>query len=124
MGIGFSIGHLLIISVTLRACVASMGFVILLIENLTAYVFLDLQESTRGIGVQAVKGILPAESCESRDGSVKYTMVTVSNTVWEDSPFSILSLLSNENCQAACLRIVTVKPLRTKMGRVKSKSFR
>ena len=44
-----------------------------------------------------------AESCESRDGSVKYTMVTVSNTVWEDSPFSILSLLSNENCQAACL---------------------
>ncbi|KAL4602793.1 hypothetical protein ACB092_10G079500 [Castanea dentata] len=44
-----------------------------------------------------------AESCESRDGSVKYTMVVISNTVWEDSSFSILSLLSNENCQAACL---------------------
>uniref|UniRef100_A0A7N2REJ7 Uncharacterized protein n=1 Tax=Quercus lobata TaxID=97700 RepID=A0A7N2REJ7_QUELO len=43
MGIGLSIGYLLIISVTLRAYVALMGFVLSLIEKLTACVFLDLK---------------------------------------------------------------------------------
>ncbi|KAM3736036.1 hypothetical protein ACB098_10G132800 [Castanea mollissima] len=43
------------------------------------------------------------ESCKSRDGSIKYTMEPISNIKWEfSSSFSILSSLTEEECQAAC----------------------
>lgn len=57
MAIGQSYGHLLIISVTPRACVASTGFVLILVEKPFTHAFQDLQVLTRGNEVQAVKGI-------------------------------------------------------------------
>ena len=57
MGISQSYGHLLIISATLRACVASTGFVLILVEKPFAHAFQDLQVLTRGNAVQVVKGI-------------------------------------------------------------------
>jgi len=57
LGIGQSYGHLLIMSVTLRACVASTGFVLTLVQKLIAHAIQDLQVLTGGIGVQAAEGI-------------------------------------------------------------------
>ncbi|KAK7813453.1 g-type lectin s-receptor-like serine/threonine-protein kinase lecrk3, partial [Quercus suber] len=45
-----------------------------------------------------------AESCMSKDESVKYIMQAVPNTVWEDNSFSSLTLLSKDDCEAACLK--------------------
>ena len=53
LGISQSYGHLLIISVTLRSCVASTGFVLTLVQKLIAHAIQDLQVLTGGIGVQA-----------------------------------------------------------------------
>uniref|UniRef100_A0A2N9EHF5 Receptor-like serine/threonine-protein kinase n=1 Tax=Fagus sylvatica TaxID=28930 RepID=A0A2N9EHF5_FAGSY len=43
------------------------------------------------------------ESCKSKDGSLKYTMEEVTNTIWEEDYFSQLSLSVKEDCKAACL---------------------
>ena len=43
------------------------------------------------------------ESCKSKDGSLKYTMEEVTNTIWEENYFSQLSLSAKEDCKAACL---------------------
>jgi hypothetical protein len=44
-----------------------------------------------------------AESCKSKDKSVTYYMKEVPNTKWDDNAYSIQSLLTKEECQAACL---------------------
>ena len=45
-----------------------------------------------------------AESCKSKDRSIKYTMEAVPNTEWEDNfAVSILSLSTKEECASACL---------------------
>nr|POE60095.1 g-type lectin s-receptor-like serine/threonine-protein kinase lecrk3 [Quercus suber] len=45
-----------------------------------------------------------AESCKSKDGSINYTMEPISNIEWEfNNSFSILPLLTKEECRAACL---------------------
>ena len=49
------------------------------------------------------QGNFTAESCKSRNESLKYTMEAASNTVWEGSAFSILQLLQKEDREAACL---------------------
>ncbi|KAF3963000.1 hypothetical protein CMV_012557 [Castanea mollissima] len=45
-----------------------------------------------------------AESCKSKDGSMKYIMKAVPNTVWEDDSFSSLTILTKDDCEAACLK--------------------
>ncbi|KAL4599554.1 hypothetical protein ACB092_11G134900 [Castanea dentata] len=45
-----------------------------------------------------------AESCKSKDGSMKYIMKAVPNTVWEDNSFSSLTILTKDDCEAACLK--------------------
>ena len=102
MGISQSYGHLLIISATLRACVASTGFVLILVEKPFAHAFQDLQVLTRGNAVQAVKGISLQKV--AKDGSINYTMEPISNIEWEfNNSFSILPLLTKEGCRVACL---------------------
>ena len=45
-----------------------------------------------------------AESCKSKDGSINYTMEPISNIEWEFiNSFSILTLVTKEECRAACL---------------------
>ena len=45
-----------------------------------------------------------AESCQIKNGNMKYIMLEESNTVWEDSAFSIMQqILTKEDCEAACL---------------------
>nr|XP_023870715.1 G-type lectin S-receptor-like serine/threonine-protein kinase LECRK3 [Quercus suber] len=45
-----------------------------------------------------------AESCQIKNGSMKYFMLEESNTVWEDSAFSIMQqIMTKEDCEAACL---------------------
>ena len=45
-----------------------------------------------------------AESCQIKNGNMKYIMLEESNTVWEDSAFSIMQQISTkEDCEAACL---------------------
>ncbi|XP_030948336.1 G-type lectin S-receptor-like serine/threonine-protein kinase LECRK1 [Quercus lobata] len=45
-----------------------------------------------------------AESCKSKDESMKYIMQAVPNTVWEDNSFSSLTVLTKDDCEAACLK--------------------
>uniref|UniRef100_A0A7N2LUY5 Receptor-like serine/threonine-protein kinase n=1 Tax=Quercus lobata TaxID=97700 RepID=A0A7N2LUY5_QUELO len=45
-----------------------------------------------------------AESCQIKNGIMKYIMSEASNTVWEDSAFSIMQqILTKEDCEASCL---------------------
>ena len=45
-----------------------------------------------------------AESCQIKNGIMKYIILEESNTVWEDSAFSIMQqILTKEDCEAACL---------------------
>ncbi|KAJ6996297.1 G-type lectin S-receptor-like serine/threonine-protein kinase LECRK3 [Populus alba x Populus x berolinensis] len=44
-----------------------------------------------------------AESCNDKNGSSTYTMEELSNTIWEDVSYSVLSLTMKDNCKQACL---------------------
>ncbi|KAL4627410.1 hypothetical protein ACB092_05G164100 [Castanea dentata] len=44
-----------------------------------------------------------AESCQIKNGNMQYNMSEESNTVWEDSAFSIMQPITKEDCEAACL---------------------
>ncbi|KAM3749459.1 hypothetical protein ACB098_05G186400 [Castanea mollissima] len=44
-----------------------------------------------------------AESCQIKNGNMQYNMLEESNTVWEDSAFSIMQPITKEDCEAACL---------------------
>ncbi|KAM3749458.1 hypothetical protein ACB098_05G186300 [Castanea mollissima] len=44
-----------------------------------------------------------AESCQIKNGNMQYNMLEESNTVWEDSAFSIMQSITKEDCEAACL---------------------
>ena len=76
---------------TLRACVASTDFVLILVQKLIAHSFQDLQVLTGGIGVRLRKEFT-AESCKSKDRYMNYTMEARSNTVWDNNNFSVLPL--------------------------------
>lgn len=44
-----------------------------------------------------------AESCKDKNGSSAYTMEELSNIVWEDVSYSVLSSTTKDNCKQACL---------------------
>ncbi|XP_030518189.2 G-type lectin S-receptor-like serine/threonine-protein kinase LECRK3 [Rhodamnia argentea] len=45
-----------------------------------------------------------AESCTRMDAATGYTTPAVSNTVWEDAAYAVLTFSTNEECQKACLQ--------------------
>ena len=104
MGTGQRYRHLLIISVTLRACVASMGFVLILVKIANCSCipgFASVNQEKWSLGCDR-KFI--AKSCKSKDGSITYTMEPISNSEWQfDNSLSILSLSTKDECRAACL---------------------
>ena len=44
-----------------------------------------------------------AESCKSKDGSMNYRVEAVYNTEWDDNSYSVLSSMTQEDCQTACM---------------------
>ncbi|KAF8018585.1 hypothetical protein BT93_H3466 [Corymbia citriodora subsp. variegata] len=45
-----------------------------------------------------------ADSCMRTDVAPRYTIQPVSNTVWEDTAYAVLTVSTNEECQDACLQ--------------------
>ncbi|XP_059431465.1 G-type lectin S-receptor-like serine/threonine-protein kinase LECRK3 [Corylus avellana] len=45
----------------------------------------------------------PEEGCNNKNGDIKYSFEEVSNTIWEDVSYSVLSVPSKESCEQACL---------------------
>ncbi|KAI6691921.1 hypothetical protein NL676_019631 [Syzygium grande] len=45
-----------------------------------------------------------AESCMRTDSATRHTIQPVSNTVWDDDAYDVLTFLTNEECQKACLQ--------------------
>ncbi|KAL3728909.1 hypothetical protein ACJRO7_033487 [Eucalyptus globulus] len=44
------------------------------------------------------------DSCMRTDAAPRYTILPVSDTVWEDTAYSVLTFSTNEECQKACLQ--------------------
>ncbi|KAJ0040002.1 hypothetical protein Pint_27185 [Pistacia integerrima] len=63
------------------------------------------------------------ESCESKDGNIMYTIERVTNTIWEDSSYSIVSLPNNEECEKACLEDCICEAAMFKDGKCKKQKL-
>ncbi|KAL3591403.1 hypothetical protein D5086_010043 [Populus alba] len=60
-------------------------------------------ECTQGNWTSGCERDFNAESCNEKNGSSTYTMEELSNTEWEDVPYSVLSSTTKDNCKQACL---------------------
>ncbi|KAL3591400.1 hypothetical protein D5086_010040 [Populus alba] len=58
---------------------------------------------TQGNWTSGCERDFDAESCKDKNGSSAYTMEELSNIVWEDVSYSVLSSTTKDNCKQACL---------------------
>ncbi|KAJ0086819.1 hypothetical protein Patl1_08203 [Pistacia atlantica] len=63
------------------------------------------------------------ESCESKYGNIIYSIERVANTTWEDNPYSILSLPTEEECVEVCLEDCNCEAAMFKDGKCKKQKL-